>query len=339
MAIFLSLLYLTRPDSIYYIGLICMFLAISSLKPLKLDFRFLAPFGIFFVTFLGHTTFRYHYYGELIPNTVLLKVVNFPFSIRIETGLYFVSKYLLESIVILLVSAASIIYPSKRPQKFIFLVFIWATIFYQIYVGGDAWDYWRFFVPIFPLIMILFFSTVGEVFSDCFISKPWLRYVLSILIFIVGFSAYNWQFFKELTLSEPPYQVVYNEDNVNYALRMEDFLSEGGRVAVFWAGAIPYYTDYYFIDILGKMDKKIASRDIYINKKADFGKRTVPGHNKFDLKYSLIELDPDVAQNVSWMNQNIGGSPGFDFESYRYKGKEYWVRKKSLNVDFVQLSR
>jgi hypothetical protein len=58
-------------------------------------------------------------------------------------------------------------------------------------------------------------------------------------------------------------------------------------LAVTSAGAIPYFADRTSIDLLGKSDRFIA-------RSAPRLPRFVPGHNKWDLQYSIGALKPDV---------------------------------------------
>jgi hypothetical protein len=62
------------------------------------------------------------------------------------------------------------------------------------------------------------------------------------------------------------------------------------RVAVVWAGAIPYFSERQCIDILGKADSVIAN----LPPRGSF----IPGHNKWDYDYSIGELQPDLIQRT-----------------------------------------
>jgi hypothetical protein len=58
------------------------------------------------------------------------------------------------------------------------------------------------------------------------------------------------------------------------------------RVAVEWAGGIPYYSHRFTVDLLGRTDKVIARTAL---KGAFF-----PGHDKWDFRYSLATYQPDL---------------------------------------------
>jgi len=67
--------------------------------------------------------------------------------------------------------------------------------------------------------------------------------------------------------------------------------SPEARIAVVWAGALPYFAQRETIDLLGKNDRRIAR----MRPVTPF----VPGHNKFDYLYSIGELRPDLVLQLS----------------------------------------
>ena len=61
-------------------------------------------------------------------------------------------------------------------------------------------------------------------------------------------------------------------------------------MADFGAGATPYFCDRPFLDLLGKSDRHIAR----LPPAGPF----LPGHNKWDYRYSIGELRPDVVNRI-----------------------------------------
>ncbi|MBN2442831.1 MAG: hypothetical protein JXJ04_15850, partial [Spirochaetales bacterium] len=117
----------------------------------------------------------------------------------------------------------------------------------------------------------------------------------------------NKQFIKEQFFLELPYTARENKDNVNKALILSEILKEDSKIAVFWAGSIPYYTDFYCIDFLGKCDKYIARLDADISGSVSwYNMKSVPGHNKYDLNYTIKQLKPDYAQSCKWGKEDLG---------------------------------
>lgn len=73
---------------------------------------------------------------------------------------------------------------------------------------------------------------------------------------------------------------------VELALDLRDRYPDA-RLAVTWAGIIPYLHGGRCIDILGKCDRRIAHS-------APHAGETVPGHTKWDYEYSIIAQRPDI---------------------------------------------
>jgi hypothetical protein len=77
-------------------------------------------------------------------------------------------------------------------------------------------------------------------------------------------------------------------------------------LGVFWAGIIPYYTERYAIDFWGKSDPQVARRLPDLSGKSGWnGMHSVPGHNKYDLTYSIQQLQPTYVQAFFWGQQDL----------------------------------
>ena len=92
------------------------------------------------------------YYGELVPNTYTLKVEGIPLSSRLENGISFVTKFLKEIYVLLILVGAALLFDFRRSTLLVAGVFA-AALGYQVWTGGDAWQYWRLLSPAVPLLL------------------------------------------------------------------------------------------------------------------------------------------------------------------------------------------
>lgn len=79
-------------------------------------------------------------------------------------------------------------------------------------------------------------------------------------------------------------------DMARYGLAIRANTDRRARVAVVWAGAIPYFARRSSVDLLGKSDRVIAHRP----PRRSF----YPGHSKWDIRYSLGTLRPDLVAQV-----------------------------------------
>ena len=142
--------------------------------------------------------------------------------------------------------------------------------------------------------------------------------VLGVLLFV------NLRFLPEIAMLREFNEVRTNEERVNIAIALERFTTSEATVGVFDAGAIPYYTGRPAIDFLGKADRRIArmAPDPSGFPKMEFfeGKIYNPGHNKYDLEYSIKELRPTYARGFVWGGQNVLDWARSEYVMVVYKG-------------------
>jgi hypothetical protein len=74
------------------------------------------------------------------------------------------------------------------------------------------------------------------------------------------------------------------------AIHVKETTSERTRIAVVWAGTVPYFTRRPAIDLLGKSDPVIARHPPVLPFR--------PGHDRFDYDYSIGVLRPDLVVDL-----------------------------------------
>jgi hypothetical protein len=120
---------------------------------------------------------------------------------------------------------------------------------------------------------------------------------------------------------------------INAAVAVNEVTTEQASVAVLAAGVIPYYTDRQAHDMLGKSDEYIASLPADISGAVGWGgMNSVPGHNKYDLDYSIKQLRPTYAETSTWGSQDITEWMSGHYEQATYKGVELWLLRGSPDV-------
>ena len=271
---------------------------------------------------VGQELFRWGYYGEWLPNTYTLKVSEIPLSTRVDNGVKFVVPFLKEVYVLLILVGAGMVLAFRRDKLFLASIFV-VLVCYQVWAGGDISSYWRFPSPAMPIMLVLgtyeILMALQYVFETSGVRRRFLRnpafgqqYVMGALacLLVLGmlWSA-NSRFLPEVAMLREFNNVPTNEERVDVALTIDQFTTSDATVGVFDAGAIPYYTGRPAIDFLGKADRRIAQlapdpsglpRMKYFE-----GKIYNPGHNKYDLEYSIKELRPTYARGFVWGGQNI----------------------------------
>jgi hypothetical protein len=109
-----------------------------------------------------------------------------------------------------------------------------------------------------------------------------------------------------MSVRGPTSAAIANHVNTNTALAINKLTSPEATVGVIWAGTLPYYTDRTGVDFLGKSDPIIARLKPDLSGSVSWaGERSVPGHNKYDLNYSIVKLQPTYIQAYSWGNQTV----------------------------------
>jgi len=115
-----------------------------------------------------------------------------------------------------------------------------------------------------------------------------------------------------------------------YALALRDATAPEAMIAVHSAGAIPYLSERDAVDLLGKVDPKVAHGP---PKPVPFR----PGHNKWDYMHSIGDLRPDVVAQL-WIrsDRDLCALRGW---GYRQIAPDVWVNDRARVVDEVSLAR
>jgi len=236
-------------------------------------------------------TVRYWYYGEWLPNTYYLKLTGVALADRLNLGLakswstlktHF--SIVFAPIVLTLVLLRRRLSGEHRP--WILMAIFGVAMLYTIYIGGDTWErpYHanRFLATTTPfLIVVALHFTNGLVrrVRSQGLEAPLVVAMVGLLLVVGlgGRSFYRWwrTDVKHSTLFE---MVALGEE-----LRERAPLDT--KVAVVWAGALPYFSRLYTIDLLGKSDKVIARSTPH---------NMSPGHNKWNYEHSIGVLKPDI---------------------------------------------
>ncbi len=359
LPIILGLAYLTRPESLVPAVIILTYFYYSKRqKSLPVSHAFILGIVTLYLMFpLGKTLFSWLYYGELFPNTYTLKIVGMPLWHRIQNGLGFIMPFLSANILMMLLVMLGLVV-NFRPQKLLLVAIASAVICYQIWAGGDPWPYWRILSPVMPLILILFVHEILLIvaafsktafFQHYFLQNPIIHkaYIPIFLVFLIilsGLIQTNLPFLGQIVFLIKPYQTLANQTNVNDAIILDRLTSAEATLGVFWAGSIPYYTGRISIDFLGKNDKYIARLNPDLSEPAWHGMRGVPGHNKYDLNYSIKLKQPTYVQTFgwgkfAWGQQDISAWAKNQYVEVKYKGIRLFFHKDSQAVRLDELKR
>ncbi|MEJ5202356.1 MAG: hypothetical protein WHV66_08995 [Anaerolineales bacterium] len=350
LGLFCGLAYLTRPDSVLFsVALFALvFREIWKMKGERSEWlTALGAFGLLIAFVSGQTLFRWLYYGELLPNTYTLKVAGAPLSVRLRGGFDYIKPYLKSVLLVALLATSDVLFNYRRQKLVLFL--LWGiAVFYTVFVGGDAWPYWRLTAPTMPLALVLaalgaqaFFKSLSETgfFRSYFLRKPLLpeRFVPAFLVTVIVISGLvfsDYGFRREIFFLQKLYTTGANAWNVNVALAIREVTTENASVGTTAAGVMPYYSGRRAIDYLGKSDKYIAHLPPDLSGAIEWR----PGHIKYSLEYSLKQLQPTYTETFEWGGQDLTEWASTRYAIVGYKGVSLRLLKNSPDVLWEKLA-
>jgi hypothetical protein len=309
-AVIAGLAFLTRNDSLILSALVFAFIGIETYlyKRDKQTFLKIIYAGSLLALFpIAQIIFRYFYYGELWPNTYILKLSGIPLSVRVVGGYRFLGPFFKQSALVFVVAILGLLLDLQRIKVFL-VSFIAAAILYQIYIGGDPWPLWRMLAASMPALFVLATMTGAEIITRWprLASQKYIAAAFVILISLAPPAMTDLPFLSDISVGGPTSAAIANRVNTNAALAINELTSPEASVGVIWAGTLPYYTNLYGVDFLGKSDPIIARLKPDLSGAVSWaGMRSVPGHNKYDLNYSIVQLEPTFIQAFSWGDQNV----------------------------------
>lgn len=313
----------TRTDSVVYAFPIGVYILFESFRSGRFTAgeragemrRIAAAAGIYLAFVVGLLAFQKLYYGEWLPNTYTLKLTGRMLLPRLVDGYVFVKPFLDAAGTMLVLALVDLAFQFS-PRKLLLLVLMGACLSYEIYVGGDPWQYWRIMSPAMPLLAILTLLCLNGLAEA--LTRPGSHAVgpgriagafagtAIVLLSLLILRAADYGFLHELKLKRKPYTVVPNGGHVNYSLAIRDLTTADATIGMIWAGTIPYYTGRKAIEFLGKCDRYIARLPPCESGAISLGTmRSVAGHNKYDLDYSIRGLEPDFVQTLGYGSQDL----------------------------------
>jgi len=287
LSIILTAAQLTRLDS----AIICLviFAAIffslrkdvdSGLQHLKKLAVFIAPPLIILG---GWFLWKLFYYGHVLPNTFYIKASSLTSFSRGINYLYIfsISYFILPFLLIGLFAVKSLFRKSNLPL-IVLLSILGIWILYIVKIGGDFMEF-RFLVPVMPFMFILIAWLIFR-----FINLKYFRLAL-ITIILAGTIHHQATFTYNPTDGIEPVRDLYshlfgrtqNWVQIGKTLASVFRDSRDVKIATTAAGAIPYYSGLYTVDMLGINDPWVAQHGFFIG--------TVPGHQRISPFSYLIE--------------------------------------------------
>ena len=330
LGVLLGLTFMTRPDALLPAVII---LAYAWLAVPHRRAQLMKDGLVLVIIVLAVTGFQIAYYHAPVPNTYTLKVTGMPLGLRLRNGWGFVRLFLADTWPLYAVAALGVL---RRPQpsRLLLLALPLAAVAYQIYVGGDPWAYWRQMAPTMPLLCVLILDSIVRLPIATALRAAGAAAVMVALLLMADHA-----FLPEATFGQPAYQIIANRDNVNTAIALRAVVRPGASIAVAFAGALPYYSGFRAVDLLGKSDVYIAHLPPDLTGDIAWdGMSSVPGHNKYDLRYSILRLRPTYTQTLVWGRDDVRRQAA-NYALYAYHGISLLLDSHSPDVLWAKLTR
>ncbi len=247
-----------------------------------------------------HEAWRWGYYGHPLPNTFYVKSTGAAAELWAR-GLRYGELALREmNPALVLAGAVGLLTPGSTREQAAALwtlrIVALAGVLYVLRIGGDFLDLYRFFVPLWPLVLAAALRPLAalERITHRF---PWGRaaaWGLGLLL-MAGHGLHQRRVAdRAMQIAEPERAARHLEPlgwTREYALRwaavgrwLADLARPGDTMAVGAAGAMPYFAGLPNLDLFGLCDAHIAHHGQVIG--------TRPGHQRFAPHGYLLERRP-----------------------------------------------
>lgn len=319
---------LTRPEGLLFLLIssayhllkkIITLKGIRLIKILKIQILFFSIYSFFI--FL-----RYRYYSDILPNTFYAK----PKGTFVEQGysaffINFTNALLSGSF--LLIPVLFLLVKKKSFSKYLYpLLFCIGQLIFMTY-AGDWMALGRFFLPVLPLILILFFSLLSILKSNH--QKANLNLVRKFLYImaIVALAGLNlFQTYKTLANKDIyPYLVMNSSRLIRVGKWLKQNFPPETVITLRRQGAIPYYSKMKSIDILGLTEREIA--------KTIYDEKDTFKENEKNAEY-ILNQQPDVLILFSFKSDYEGWMFDKSEPQDRLFHIEYLLYEKALQKNY-----
>jgi len=264
-AFFFLLLALTRPEGILFFIPPLLFRIYDALSR-RSDFNYRSFFIyglIFFIPFGAYVIWKYLYFGAVLPNPFYakfmapLRLMYNPVTNKLRLGFHYLTQAFRHYNLIIVIPFLSFLLGiENRERKKV--LFIGCTIFLQLFfimsVGGDWMPRFRFIVPIFPFIYLLFQEGVNIALKQ--VKARLFSYFLLATILVMcmaNFSSSKYEHYKYLGEKEGASRRIRA-----FGEWLKQSFPSHYTVAYEEAGIPMYYSGLRLLDVLGLLNRDIA---------------------------------------------------------------------------------
>lgn len=314
-ALYYALATLTRPEGALLFCISAVFWISISWRRTRL--LLVLPHLVVYAGIVGtHLAWRYTYYGDLVPNTAHAKLGLS--QAVLDRGLdYVIGFFAHPGALIYALCLFPLATLRRESGPLLLLLAVVASLTATAVEGGDAFVAWRFLAPIAPALYVLTATGAARVLESPFGSRHPALTSIALALGVALAGAAQVSHTRPSALAEKRGAHGFEE-----MLRLSaDALSEAfprtTTMALNPVGALPYYTGFRTIDMLGLTDRHIAR-----SSSVDIG-HGHSGHEKGDGRY-ILDQRPDLIMlgNVRILRHRPSSARPLRFRPYHRSEKE-----------------
>lgn len=284
---------MTRPEAVVVFGVSWISCVILSEKKWRDPIIAGLAFSLLFGSFL---LWRHSYYGYFLPNTYYAKVDHFGLSLLMRGARYSLLFGLPNFLLFV-----PLIFVFAKPQKTTVYISTLALVYCLSVAleGGDHYAASRLFVPVIPLLALLWCHAGGMSIK---VSPVMAAPLMVLITFWGGFFFRGYEAFETAAGGPRARSIAY---------WLTAHVPPNTLIATMSVGVVPYYSNLPTLDLLGLVDSRISHSGVP-------QKRGKSGHEKFDNDY-VMKRRPGVflfakcyADEATLMKEAKGIVPMYD---------------------------
>ncbi len=298
------------------------------------------------LTLGGQTLARSLYYGDVLPNTYYLKLGEVPLWLRYKRGMNTLHGFVRGFNPVLIGLPWLGLLTNRGGEIALPLLVCAAQAAYNVFTGGDAWEWVggsnRFLSVVVPLLFATLAFALHRIahasvrYRSLPVAGRWgARFVVATAIAVTinamwtpptasdrpdtESSGRTGSLARWLLRTPPPDVARQHARNV-LGLSLAEGTSPQAVVAVVFAGGMPYFVERTYVDLLGKCDAEIAHGPLH--------PRTAfwPGHVKWNYARSLAHYRPDIVVELWKFPEEAEPILARDYQRIDWRGFSFWMR-------------
>jgi len=264
-AFFFLLLALTRPEGVLFFILPLLFRIYDAFSR-RSGFNprsFFIYCLIFFIPFSTYVIWKHFYFGAVLPNPFYakfmapLRLMYNPAANKLRLGFHYLTQAFRHYNLMIVIPFLGFLLGIENREKRK-VIFIGSTIFLQFFfimaVGGDWMPRFRFIVPIFPFIFLLFQEGVNSALKQ--IKTPFFTHFLLATVLVMcmaNFPSSKYEHYKYLGEKEGGCRRIRE-----FGEWLKQSFPAHYTIAYEEAGIPMYYSGLRLLDVLGLINRDIA---------------------------------------------------------------------------------